>query len=169
MPNLIYFYLIGLASTVVVPVVAFVAYLTAHARGREYGRLRRRLPEATRYEDLQMRLADLQTQHDDMASEISAAHQTIDEADRQRKWLEDHRQEIEQMRVACDVTADGAWTLVLLVDDLLATGGTASAAARLVEQCGGDVLGLSFLVELADLGGRSRLDGRRVDALLTYE
>ena len=60
-------------------------------------------------------------------------------------------------------------TKVLIVDDLLATGGTASAAARLVEQCGGDVLGLSFLVELADLGGRSRLDGRRVDALLTYE
>jgi len=102
MPNLIYFYLIGLASTVVVPVVAFVAYLTAHARGQEYERLRRRLPEATRYEDLQMRLADLQMQHDDMATEISAAHQTIDEADRQRKWLEEHRQEIEQMRVEAE-------------------------------------------------------------------
>jgi len=62
-----------------------------------------------------------------------------------------------------------AGSRVLIVDDLLATGGTASAAARLIERSGGDVLGLSFLVELADLRGRDRLEGRRVEALLTYE
>ncbi|WP_125778172.1 adenine phosphoribosyltransferase [Antribacter gilvus] len=58
---------------------------------------------------------------------------------------------------------------VLLVDDVLATGGTAEAAARLVEQCGGVVVGLAFLLELAALGGRDRLDGRHVDTLLRVE
>src|SRR6476620_2312464 len=46
---------------------------------------------------------------------------------------------------------------ILVVDDVLATGGTASAVVRLVEQLGGVVVGLGFLVELADLHGRSRL------------
>lgn len=65
----------------------------------------------------------------------------------------------------------GAGTLrpgqrVLLVDDVLATGGTARAAATLVERCGGEVAGLMFLLELAGLGGRERLAGRTVDTLL---
>lgn len=46
---------------------------------------------------------------------------------------------------------------VLLVDDLIATGGTAEAAARLVERAGGSVAGFSFLIDLPDLGGRDRL------------
>ena len=57
---------------------------------------------------------------------------------------------------------------VLVVDDLLATGGTASAAVELVHRCGGDVVGCAFLVELAFLGGRARLRGREVHALITY-
>lgn len=56
---------------------------------------------------------------------------------------------------------------VILVDDLLATGGTASAARALVERLGGELLASVFLVELADLGGRARLDGSRVETLLT--
>ncbi|WP_277210109.1 adenine phosphoribosyltransferase [Isoptericola croceus] len=55
---------------------------------------------------------------------------------------------------------------VLLVDDVLATGGTAHAGAALVERCGGEVVGLAFLLELAGLGGRERLAGRAVDTLL---
>lgn len=55
---------------------------------------------------------------------------------------------------------------VLLVDDVLATGGTARAAAALVERCGGVVAGLAFLLELAGLGGRDKLVGRTVDTLL---
>jgi adenine phosphoribosyltransferase len=55
---------------------------------------------------------------------------------------------------------------VLLVDDVLATGGTARAAAELVERCGGRVVGLAFLMELADLGGRGKLAGRAVETLL---
>ncbi|MFZ4585739.1 MAG: adenine phosphoribosyltransferase [Acidimicrobiia bacterium] len=57
---------------------------------------------------------------------------------------------------------------VLIVDDVLATGGTASAACRLVERLGGDVVGLSFLIELAFLNGRAQLDGRSAHSLVAY-
>ncbi len=53
--------------------------------------------------------------------------------------------------------AIGAGQRALIVDDLLATGGTASAAAALARKCGGDVAGYAFLIELAALGGRQRL------------
>lgn len=56
---------------------------------------------------------------------------------------------------------------VLIVDDLLATGGTALAAARLVEQLGAEVCGIAFLIELAELGGAARLEGRRHTSLIT--
>jgi len=58
---------------------------------------------------------------------------------------------------------------VLVHDDLLATGGTAEALCRLVEQAGGEVVGCAFLVELEFLNGRSRLAGRDVLSLITYE
>jgi adenine phosphoribosyltransferase len=57
---------------------------------------------------------------------------------------------------------------VLLVDDLLATGGTILAASRLVERLGGIVAGYAFLVELSFLPGRSRLTPHRVHSLVTY-
>lgn len=57
---------------------------------------------------------------------------------------------------------------VLVVDDVLATGGTASAAAQLVGDSGAAVVGFSFLIELDFLKGRERLQGRRVEALLHY-
>jgi adenine phosphoribosyltransferase len=58
---------------------------------------------------------------------------------------------------------------VLIVDDLLATGGTASAAARMVQDAGGTVVGLGFVIELTFLGGRQRLDGHDVFSLLQYD
>ena len=57
---------------------------------------------------------------------------------------------------------------VLIVDDVLATGGTANAAAQLVGATGGAVVGFSFLIELDFLKGRQRLQGRRIEALLHY-
>jgi adenine phosphoribosyltransferase len=57
---------------------------------------------------------------------------------------------------------------VLIVDDLLATGGTAAAAARMVENVGGAVAGIGFVVELTFLNGRQKLPGRDVFSLLQY-
>jgi len=57
---------------------------------------------------------------------------------------------------------------VMVVDDVLATGGTANAAAQLVGGTGAAVVGFSFLIELDFLKGRQRLQGRRVEALLHY-
>ena len=57
---------------------------------------------------------------------------------------------------------------VVLVDDLIATGGTIEAAAQLVEQLGGEVVKMVFLMELAGLQGRERLAKYDVDALITY-
>lgn len=58
---------------------------------------------------------------------------------------------------------------VLVVDDVLATGGTAAAGAELVERGGGVVVGLAFLMELDGLGGRERLAGRDVTTLVHVE
>jgi len=57
---------------------------------------------------------------------------------------------------------------VLLVDDLLATGGTMGAAVQLVKRLGGIVVGIAFLVELTDLKGREKLAGQSVLSLVTY-
>lgn len=58
---------------------------------------------------------------------------------------------------------------VLITDDLLATGGTIEATIKLVEQLGGIVAGIAFLVELSYLDGRSKLDGYDVLTLIPYE
>jgi adenine phosphoribosyltransferase len=57
---------------------------------------------------------------------------------------------------------------VLIVDDLLATGGTVGGTIELVERLQGEVVGLAFLVELDFLKGRDRLKGRRVTSVITY-
>ncbi|MFN3652652.1 MAG: adenine phosphoribosyltransferase [Armatimonadota bacterium] len=57
---------------------------------------------------------------------------------------------------------------VLIVDDLLATGGTSAAAAQLVERLGGEVAGLVYLVELGFLNGRSLLEGYDICSLIEY-
>jgi len=58
---------------------------------------------------------------------------------------------------------------VLMVDDLLATGGTMAAACRLIEKIGGKVVGIAFLVELADLGGREKLTDYKVRSIISYD
>ncbi|MCJ9428000.1 adenine phosphoribosyltransferase [Kordiimonas marina] len=60
---------------------------------------------------------------------------------------------------------------ILLVDDLLATGGTAVAALSLLERLGGDVIGCSFIIDLPDLGGREKLEamGEKVVTLVEFD
>lgn len=58
---------------------------------------------------------------------------------------------------------------VLLVDDLLATGGTAAASVNLIQKLGGTVVGTSFVVELTFLKGRNKLDNVSVQSLITYD
>src|SRR5437764_7724609 len=57
----------------------------------------------------------------------------------------------------------------LIVDDVMATGGTAAATVRLVQKLGGTVAGLSFIIELAFLNGRRKLEGHNVVSLMEYE
>jgi adenine phosphoribosyltransferase len=69
-------------------------------------------------------------------------------------------------RLEIHADAIGPGDRILIVDDVLATGGTAAASVRLVERLGGEIVGLAFLIELAYLAGRDRLPGRRVDSLV---
>ena len=57
---------------------------------------------------------------------------------------------------------------VLIVDDLIATGGTVAATVQLVKKLGGIIHGVAFLIELTDLRGRNKLDGHNVVSLLSY-
>ena len=57
---------------------------------------------------------------------------------------------------------------VLMVDDLLATGGTMAAACKLIEKIGGQVVGITFLIELCELAGREKLGGYKINTLISY-
>lgn len=57
---------------------------------------------------------------------------------------------------------------VLLHDDLLATGGTAKAAANLIEKCGGEIVQISFLIDLTFLNGKEKLEGYDIKSLIEY-
>ena len=58
---------------------------------------------------------------------------------------------------------------VLIVDDLIATGGTTEAMIKLIEQLGGEVVGVVVLIELVDLNGRDKIKGYRLDSALQYD
>ena len=74
---------------------------------------------------------------------------------------------VDALEVHSDAITDGA--RVLVHDDLLATGGTAGALCGLVEQAGGVVAGCAFVIELAFLNGRERLEGYDVRSLVTFD
>ena len=81
--------------------------------------------------------------------------------------------ELEYGTDTVEIHADavGKGDQILLVDDLVATGGTAAASIRLLERAGATVIGCSFIVDLPDLGGRRRLEemGQRVQTLCAFE
>ena len=70
------------------------------------------------------------------------------------------------IQVHSDALSKGA--KVLMVDDLLATGGTMAAACKLVEKIGGQIVAITFLIELTDLPGRKKLQGYNISTVLTY-
>jgi adenine phosphoribosyltransferase len=72
----------------------------------------------------------------------------------------------DQLQLHSDAVKPGQ--KVLIVDDVLATGGTAAAAVRLIRKLGGDVLGVQVLIELEDLGGRKRLTDVKVVSEIVY-
>jgi adenine phosphoribosyltransferase len=74
---------------------------------------------------------------------------------------------VDALHVHADALGDGA--RVLVHDDLLATGGTARAVVDVVSQFGAEVVGCAFLIELAFLQGRNRLEGLDVHALIAYD
>jgi adenine phosphoribosyltransferase len=78
--------------------------------------------------------------------------------------------ELEYGKDALEIHADAIekGQRILIVDDVLATGGTAAAATRLVRKLGGELLGLAFLIELTFLGGKSKLPGENVYSVLQY-
>ncbi len=71
-------------------------------------------------------------------------------------------------RLEIHADAVGAGDLVLVIDDVIATGGTAAATVALVERSGATVVGLGFVIELAFLGGADKLAGHEHVSLLTY-
>lgn len=73
---------------------------------------------------------------------------------------------VDSLHVHSDAISPGQ--KVLIVDDLLATGGTVSATVELVEKLGGKVEGVAFLIELSFLNGRDKLKGYDVTSLITY-
>jgi len=79
--------------------------------------------------------------------------------------------ELEYGRDALAIHADAITPgqRVLVVDDLLATGGTMAATLRLVEQLGGVVVGVAFLIELAFLGGRQKIKDYPITSLIIYD
>ena len=78
--------------------------------------------------------------------------------------------DLEYGRDALEVHSDaaGPGERFVIVDDVLATGGTAAAAAQLVGELGAEVVGLVVLIELGFLAGRDRLGGLPVEAVLAY-
>ncbi|MGN6552787.1 MAG: adenine phosphoribosyltransferase [Verrucomicrobiota bacterium] len=81
---------------------------------------------------------------------------------------QDYALEYGSSTVAMHVDALKPGSRVLLVDDLLATGGTAAAAVALVQKLGATILEVSFLIELKSLQGRDRLKGHTIRSLVTY-
>jgi adenine phosphoribosyltransferase len=70
------------------------------------------------------------------------------------------------LQVHCDAVKKGS--KILMVDDLLATGGTMAASCKLIEKVGGKIEGIAFLIELKDLNGREKIKNYKISTLIQY-
>jgi adenine phosphoribosyltransferase len=82
---------------------------------------------------------------------------------------QDYKLEYGEAIVEIHYDAIEAGERILLVDDLLATGGTAEAGIKLIERLGGDIIGCSFIVDLPELGGRKKLQSMNMDVQVLCE
>jgi len=82
----------------------------------------------------------------------------------QTRYALEYREDV--LHIHEDAVTEGQ--KVLVVDDVIATGGTAKAVVDLVQQLGGQVVGVQFLIELTDLNGRALLDGQQVRTVITF-
>lgn len=106
-----------------------------------------------------------------LAYRMGAGLVPVRKAGKLPKPVASHQYDLEYGTDTLEVRADHftASQRILIVDDVLATGGTAAATATLLEGCGLEVAGFLFLVELAGLDGRSKLAGHDIVSMVTYE
>lgn len=108
-----------------------------------------------------------------MAHQLGKGFVPVRKAGKLPSKTESYEYDLEYGKDRVEIHADSIkpGTKVLLVDDLLATGGTALASARLVEKLGGEIIEMAFIIDLPDVGGRKRLEkeGYRVFALVEFE
>lgn len=105
-----------------------------------------------------------------LAIELGAALVPIRKAGKLPYQTISHTYDLEYGSDTLQIHADAipAGATVLVVDDLLATGGTVDACCQLVEKAGGVVVGCAFLIELSGLAGAKRIDGQKVISLIRY-
>ena len=82
---------------------------------------------------------------------------------------EEYQLEYGSDKIEIHADAVKAGQRILMIDDLLATGGTMKAACQLVEHLGGEIIGISFIIELAFLNGRSLIENYNIHSLITYD
>jgi len=105
-----------------------------------------------------------------VAETLNAGFVPIRKPGKLPKATESITYDLEYGQDTLEIHADAfkAGTKVLMVDDLLATGGTMSAACKLVERAGGNILGISFLVELLELAGRDKLANYNINSIIQF-
>jgi adenine phosphoribosyltransferase len=106
-----------------------------------------------------------------VAYRLSAGFVPVRKAGKLPWEIEQQEYELEYGRDQLEIHRDAIrpGEQALIIDDVMATGGTAAATVRLVEKLGGTVAGLGFVIELAFLGGRSKLGAHEALSLLTYD
>lgn len=86
-----------------------------------------------------------------------------------KKWRVDYKLEYGEDALEMHMDAIQPGEKIIVVDDLLATGGTAEAGCKLIEEAGGEIVKILFLAELPELGGRKKLNAYDIDSIISFE